>query len=162
MESSKKLFSAIVGAGIMGAGTIAIAQPGPGGCDGRGPAMMGAKFDPAARVDTRLTRPKADLKITAEQEPLWQAFAEKAKAEAGQGLQTMRDQAQNQNLSAPDRMARMAELLKQRAAALESVNDSFKRLYGSLSDEQKQIADRSMSRWGAAGPRGGRGAWRHS
>jgi len=138
METSKKLFAAIVAAGIMGAGGWAVAQPGPGGCDGPGPGMMrggmmGAKFDPAARADQRLARLKSDLAITVEQEPLWQAFADKARAEAGQGMKAMRDQAQDVSLTAPERMARMTETMKQRVGALESVNESFKRLYEGLS-----------------------------
>lgn len=165
METSKKLFAAIVAAGIMGAGGWAVAQPGPGGCDGPGPGMMrggmmGAKFDPAARADQRLARLKSDLAITADQEPLWQAFADKARAEAGQGMKAMRDQAQDASLTAPERMARMTETMKQRVGALESVNESFKRLYEGLSPEQKKVADQAMTRWGHGGHRGGPGHWR--
>ncbi|MCX7150842.1 MAG: hypothetical protein NTY05_15835, partial [Rhodocyclales bacterium] len=74
---------------------IAYAQ-GPG-CDHEGkPGMMrssmqqGGMMDPGARVEQRLTRFKSELKLTAQQEPLWQAFADKSKAEAGKGFQAMR------------------------------------------------------------------------
>lgn len=166
MESSKKIFAAIVAAGIMGAGSLALAQPGTGNCGGPGGAMRGAKFDrfdPAARADQHLAQLKSDLKLTAEQEPLWQAFAEKAKAEAGKGFQAMRDNVQDLSLSAPDRMARMTEIMKQRVAAMESVNASFKQLYDALSPEQKRVADIHAARMGHrgpmehAGPRGPRG-----
>jgi len=160
MESSKKLFAAVMAAGIMGAGSMAFAQPGPGGpgnCDGpmgmRG-GMKGAnfdRFDPAARAEQRLTRLHADLKVTAEQAPLWQAFAEKAKAEAGKGFQAMRDNAQDLSLSAPERMTRMTEVMKQRVAAMESVNDSFKRLYDVLTPDQKRVADIHAARMGHMG-----------
>jgi hypothetical protein len=59
-------------------------------------------------------------------------------------------------------MARMAETLKQRAGALESVNESFRRLYEGLSAEQKKMADQAMTRWGPGGHRGGPGHWRRS
>jgi hypothetical protein len=174
MESSKRLFAAIIAAGIMGTGSLAFAQPGPGGpgsCDGpmgmrgtMGGGMKGAnfdRFDPSARADQRLTRLHADLKVTAEQEPLWQAFAEKAKAEAGKGLQAMRDNAQDLSLSAPERMTRMAEVMKQRVAAMESVNDSFRRLYDALTPDQKRVADIHAARMGRMGghrgPMGQRG-----
>jgi hypothetical protein len=165
MESSKRIFAAIVAAGIMGAGGLAIAQPGAGGCDGQGPGMMrggmmGTKFDPAARADQRLSRLKTDLKITAEQEPLWQAFADKARSEAGQGFKAMREQAQDATLTAPERMSRMAEVMKQRIGAMESVNESFKRLYDGLTPEQKKAADQSMGRWGQMGHHGGPGMGR--
>lgn len=162
MESSKKLFAAIMAAGIMGAGSIAFAQPGPGNCDGpmgmRGPmggGMKGAnfdRFDRSGRAEQRLMRLRADLKVTAEQEPLWQAFAEKAKAEAGKGFQAMRDNAQDLSLSAPERMTRMTEVMKQRVAAMESVSDSFKRLYDALTPDQKRVADIHAARMGHKGP----------
>ncbi len=152
MESSRKIFAAIVAAGIMGAGPIAWAQPGPGGCDGRmgmmRGAMQGVSFDPAARAEQRLTQFKADLKLTAAQEPLWQAFADKAKSEAGKGFQAMRDQAQDLSLSAPERMARRTEVMKQRVVAMESVNASFKTLYDALTVDQKRVADIHAARTG--------------
>jgi periplasmic protein CpxP/Spy len=163
MKSSTKLFAAIAAAGVMGAGALAFAQPGmggPGGCDGR---MMGsmqrANFDPAARADQHLTQLKTDLKLTAAQEPLWLAFADKVKAEAGKGMDAMRANAQDLSLSAPDRMAQRTALMKERVATMESVNASFKQLYDALSPDQKRVADIHAARMGQGGHRGhmGRG-----
>ncbi len=159
MKSSTKLFAAIAAAGIMGAGALAVAQPGavgPGNCDGR-MGMRQANFDPAARVDQHLAQLKADLKVTAAQEPLWQAFADKARAEAGKGVRGMRDNAQDLSLSAPERMSRTTDLMKQRVAAMESVNGSFTQLYDSLSVDQKRVADIHAARMGQRGPMGRRG-----
>jgi hypothetical protein len=153
MESSKKLFAAILTAGIMGTGAVAIAQPAPGS-GGMPMGMRSAKFDPGARAEQHLARLHADLKLTAAQEPLWQAFAEKAKAEAGKGMQAMRDNAQNLSLSAPDRMARMTEIMKQRVAAMESIHDSFKQLYDGLTPEQRRVADIHAARMGNMGHMG--------
>jgi len=155
MKSSRKIIATIVAAGIMAVGVAAVAAPGSGDCGGR-PGMMrdgmrGASFDPAARADERLSRLKADLKITAEQEPLWQAFAEKAKGEAGKGFQAMRDQAKDANLTAPERMSRMTDLMKQRVTAMESVNDAFNRLYQGLTPEQRKLADDHAARIGGMG-----------
>jgi hypothetical protein len=160
MKSSTKLFAAIAAAGVMGAGALAFAQPGMGGCDG--PMMGGAQrtnFDPAARADQHLTQLKANLKLTAAQEPLWQAFADKVKAEAGKGMEAMRANAQDLSLSAPDRMAQRTALMKERVATMESVNASFKQLYDSLTPEQKRVADIHAARMGQGGHRGhmGRG-----
>jgi hypothetical protein len=173
MESSKSIFMSIVAAGILGTTAVAWAQPGmgggPGGCGmggmsgmsgmgGRGgPGMMrsGMKFDPAARADQRLSMLKSELKPTAQQEPLWNAFAEKAKAEAGKGMQAMRDKAQDDKLAAPERMAQMNAVMKERLAAHEAVSDAFKRFYDSLTPEQKKIADRQVGRMGPMG-QGGR------
>lgn len=171
MESSKKIFATLVAAGILGTTAIAWAQPGMGG--GRGdcgmgqmgmggmggkPGMMksGMKFDPAARAEQHLTWLKSELKPTAQQEPLWNAFADKAKAEAGKGMQAMRDKAQDDKLTAPERMAQMNSVMKERLTAHEAVTDSFKRLYESLTPEQKKTADQHMSRMGSMGGPGGR------
>ncbi|MDZ4252335.1 MAG: hypothetical protein U1A72_07140, partial [Sulfuritalea sp.] len=80
-------------AGFLAAGAVffgvAYAQ-GPG-CDPDGrpgmqrSAMQRGMIDPGVRVEQRLSRLKADLKINGQQEPLWQAFAEKSKAEMGKG-----------------------------------------------------------------------------
>lgn len=150
MESSRKIFAAIVAAGIMGSGAAALAEPGRG-CDGP-MGMSAGKFDPAGRVDARLGRLESDLKLTAEQKPLWQAYAEKSKAEAGKGFQAMREQAQDLGLSAPDRMTRMTETMKQRVVAMESINAAFRQLYDALSPEQKRVADIHAARSGHMGP----------
>lgn len=157
MKTRTRIFAAMAAVGIMGVGALAIAQPG-GGCDGR-MGMMSVRFDPAARADQHLARLKADLKLTATQEPLWQAFAEKAKSEAGKGFTAMRENSQDLGLSAPDRMAKRTEIMKDRVAAMESVNATFRPLYESLSVEQKRVADIYAARIGHGGRHGrmGRG-----
>jgi Spy/CpxP family protein refolding chaperone len=118
--------------------------------DGRSGMMKsGMKFDPAARADQHLTRLKAELKPTAQQEPLWNAYAEKVKAESGSGMEAMHATMQNDKLTAPERMAAMNAMMKNRLASHEAVTDSFKRLYDSLTPEQKTVADQLMSRMGA-------------
>lgn len=160
MESSKTIFASIVAAGILGTTAFAWAQPGSG-CDGTGrhgkQGMMksGMKFDPAASADQHLTRLKTELKPTAQQEPLWNAFAEKVKAESGSGMQAMHETMQNDKLTAPERMAAMNAMMKNRLASHEAVTDAFKRLYDSLTPEQKKVADQQMSRMGPM-ERGGR------
>lgn len=146
---------------------IAYAQ-GPG-CDmGGKPGMMrgsmqqGGMMDPGARTEQRLTRLKSELKLTAQQEPLWQAFADQSKAAAAKGLQAMRERMNDTKpVSAPERMAQMQGAMKERVAAMESVNESFNRLYAGLTPEQKAAADKHFSNAGRHrhGPgRGGPGA----
>ena len=141
-------------AGFLAASTvffgIAYAQ-GPG-CDHDGKpgmqrsSMRGGMMDPSARVEQRLARFKTELKLTAQQEPLWQAFAEKSKAEAGKGWQAMRDRTKDDNqVTAPERMAQMQGIMRERVAAMESVSESFNRLYAGLTPEQKVAADKHFS-----------------
>jgi hypothetical protein len=171
MKRNRTLIAGLVlAAGISG---VAIAQGGRGyGCDGSGPmAGMGPmgpmgrhaamKFDPAQmsqRVEERLDYMKYQLKITAAQEPLWNAYADKMKAEAEKGMkdmQAMRTSPADDKLSAPERMAQRQTLMEQRLAAMKGVHESFDRLYGALTPEQKATADKLAGRMGKGGMGGG-------
>ena len=129
-------------------------------CDHAGPGGMkqsstrGSMGDPSVRAEQRLNALKGELKITAQQEPLWLAFADKTKAESGKGMQAMRGQdGKDQTaLPAPEKMAQMQTHMKAHLAAMESVNESFKRLYAALTPEQKAAADKHFSHAGAMGP----------
>lgn len=163
MQTSRKIFAAIVAAGIMGAGAAAQAEPGYQGCPmgmmpGPG-AMKGAMGDPATRAERHLSYFKSELKLTPQQEPLWLAFAEKVKAKAGQSFKAMQDQAKDASLTAPERMDKMVALMKERVAAMEATHESFKRLYDALTPEQKKVADQHATHMGHRGPKGkpGRG-----
>lgn len=163
MNLNRKIITGFLAASAVMFG-VAHAQ-GPGcGPDG-GPGMKrsamqrGGMMDPGARVEQRLTRLKSDIKPTAQQEPLWQAFAEKSTAEAGKGMQAMRERMQGDKpLSAPERLALMQTLMKDRVTAMESVNESFNRLYAALTPEQKAAADRHFSAAGRHRHGPGRGA----
>jgi periplasmic protein CpxP/Spy len=145
-------------AGILGVSALAFGvayAQGPGCESGGMPGMkrsamqQGGMMDPGARVEQRLSRLKGELKLTAQQEPLWQAFAEKSKAETDKGIQAMRERVQDaKQISAPERMAQMQSAMKQRLGAMESVNESFTRLYSSLTPEQKAAADKHFSAGG--------------
>jgi periplasmic protein CpxP/Spy len=165
MKSTSKIIVAIVAAGSMAMGAAAVAASGAGDCgSGHWTARAGhrgVRFDPAARADQRLARLKAELKITPAQEPLWQAFAGTVKGEAGKGLRAMRKQAKDENLTAPERMTRVTEIMKQRLAAMESVGDAFNHLYQGLTPEQRKLADEQATRMARLGFGGHRGAMRH-
>ncbi|MBS3934724.1 MAG: Spy/CpxP family protein refolding chaperone [Sulfuritalea sp.] len=159
MKHTRKILAGLlVAAGFSG---LAIGQPGVGmrgGCDGSGPMGRHAamKFDPAERAEQRLDYVKYQLKITAAQEPLWQAFADRAKAEAGKGFQAMRELAADEKLSAPERMAKKQALMQGRIDAMAGVHERFDRLYATLTPEQKKVADQHVGRLGPGGMGGGR------
>ena len=170
MNLKRKIIAGVLAVSAVTFG-VAYAQ-GPG-CDPDGrPGMKrssmqrGGMMDPGARVDQRLARLKAEIKPTSQQEPLWQAFAEKSKGEADKGMQAMRERMQSDKpVSAPQRLAQMQTMMKDRVAALESVNESFNRLYAALTPEQKAAADKQFSnaggRWrtpARGAPRGAPGA----
>jgi hypothetical protein len=127
-------------------------QGGPGG---------GAGFSPAARVEGRLATLKAELNIAADQDTAWQAFANKAKAQAA-AMQAQRA-AVTATQAAPERMAQRAAFAKQRAANLDTMSAAVKDLYEALTPEQKAIADQRLAMgggMGGPGRMGGRGGWR--
>jgi hypothetical protein len=161
MRTTRKVLTAIVAAGIAAAGFSAATVAAPGDCTGpmgtmRG-ATRGASFDPAARAEARLTQFKTALKLTPAQEPLWQSFAEQAKSQAGKGMQAMLAQRQDLSLSAPERMAKMTELMKERLGVMESLHTAFSQLYDALTPEQKRVADVHAAQMAQRGPMGGRG-----
>ena len=162
MNINSKHIAALLAASAMAFGVTASAQPQPGyNCYGMGPGGQGMSGkqkmgDPAAFAEQRLTQLKSQLKVTPQQEPLWQAFADKVKTSAGQ-MKSMHDAMWQQQMSAPDRMNRMVEHMKERTAAMESVNDSFKRLYDALTPEQKTVADKFHPFGGHMGQKRGPG-----
>jgi hypothetical protein len=144
---------------------LAYAQ-GPG-CNIDGPmgGMMQRgmrNMDPAQMAERHLTQLKSQLKITAQQEALWQAYAESSKTTMGKGMKPMPPERADEKLSAPERMAKMQESMKARLASMDEHHQSFKRLYDALTPEQKAAADQHFSRIGQSmggkgGPRGGKG-----
>lgn len=149
MKRSHKIVAGLILAGTLSG--VALAQ-GWGGCEGKGPMGRHAamKFDPAERAEQRLDYLKYQLKITAAQEPLWNAYAGKLKAQAGKGMQAMRDQA-DARLAAPERMAKMQAVMEEHLAAMKDVHESFGRLYAALTPEQQQLADSYVARMGKGG-----------
>jgi hypothetical protein len=154
----------LIAATALSWGVTASAEPGKG-CDGKAGEMqhrMGhGRMDPAAGPEQHLAHFKEELKVTAQQEPLWQAFADKVKENAGPGMKAMHER--DVALPAPERMARMNALMKERLVAMEASTDAFKRLYDALTPEQKKIADqhaahmsgmRGMGRMGPPGLEG--------
>lgn len=119
---------------------------GPGGKGAKGAMSRKGQADFAATATTRLDKLKTELKITADQENAWQTFAGKAKQQV-ESMQTMRDKmpppaASGPALSAPERMDKGIEFMKQRLTSMEAMNASLKDLYAVLTPEQKAVADK--------------------
>lgn len=167
MNLNRKIIAGFIAASAVWVGVAYAQGPGcnPDGKPGmKGASMQGGMMEPGARAEQRLTRLKNELKLTAPQEPLWQAFAEKSKVQAGKGMQAMRASMQSDKpVSAPERMAQMQTMMKERLAGMESVHESFNRLYAALTPEQKAAADKHFSAphrhgGGRGGPRQGQPA----
>ncbi len=138
----------------MGWGGGHMGGAGPG--YGMGPGMMGGW----GNVDDGLAALKAELGITANQEPAWQAFAKNAaqQNENRQAWFAKMQQARSAG-SAPELLAQQTELMKQRQAEMAANAAALKDLYAALTPEQKAIADQ---RFGGFGPGYGAGYGRGS
>ncbi len=147
MKLNGKIVASFLATTALAFGLPVRAEPPGAGCEEKGPGMgmmqegMRMMGDPAARAEQRMEQFKSMLKLTPGQEPLWQGFADRMRAEAGQGMKAMRDKAQ-EPMTAPERMAQMMSAMRERMTAMQSVSESFKRLYDALTPEQKAIADR--------------------
>ena len=159
MKRMQKIILGIAALTAMGLTTeSALAEPGGWGMMG-GPencpqerGMMRGKMqgragatDFSAAASARLDKLKTDLKITTAQDAAWQAFAGKAKQQI-ENMQTMHKQSpppasSAPALSAPERMDKGIEFMKQRLASMETMNAALKDLYAVLTPEQKTIAD---------------------
>ncbi|HVC31321.1 MAG TPA: Spy/CpxP family protein refolding chaperone [Steroidobacteraceae bacterium] len=146
MKRSVKITLGIAAAVAAGIAATVYAQapyPGPGFRGGMGPMHGGPMFgDPSARAEQHLAYLKEQLKITPAQESQWQAFADGVKQQA-QGMLAMRASMQSAAGTAPERMDQRIAFMKQRLAAMESLDGAAKQLYGVLTPEQKAAFDQA-------------------
>jgi Spy/CpxP family protein refolding chaperone len=156
----KSVLALAVTAGLVTA-FVATAQPGPGfgpgmmgmhGGMGHGPGMMAMRGGPMFSANDadigkfqleQIAQLKSRLAITAEQQPAWDAFAARA-GEQAKSMQAMRkDVAAG---TAPERMKQSQQFMAERQKAMESMSESFTKLYDALTPKQREILD------GARGP----------
>lgn len=128
-----------------GFGWMSYAGPGPGpammrsGSGGSGQSTCNAA---AGRIDDRLAAIKAELKVTHDQEPLWNAYAAAAHDSANAALARCTALAsQRASVSLPDRLNQNEQLLAAQLNALRAMAAALKPLYAALSDSQKRSAD---------------------
>jgi len=116
---------------------------------GRGPGMMGWMFgygDDGARIDYidgRLAFVKAELKINAQQTPLWDKFADTVRANAKTISERRRpffDRAYWTE-SLPQRLDQQEKAMAAHLDALRQTSAAIKPLYAALDDAQKKTAD---------------------
>jgi len=152
------------GPGMMGGG-------GPRG--GYGPGMMGGGprggygpgagygAGPTERSEARLSFLKNELKITADQEAAWDAYAKQVKTRA-ETMQAFHAQGPIAAESAAERIEQHAARMKLRADQEQAMSLAVKDLFAVLTPEQKTVANQYFggTRIGQAGGRGyGRGRW---
>jgi len=129
----------MMGGSMMGHSGMGMMQ-GMGGTRGHG-SMCTAM---TSHIEGRLAFLKAEIKITPEQESLWNDYATAVRANA-QAMTTrcasMMGQAGAKEASLPDRLDVREQFMAAQLDALRATSKTLKPLYAALSDAQKQVAD---------------------
>ena len=146
MRTRRTLLLASAFALAAGAAPFALAQSQP--ATGQAPAQHMRHFDPARHLEGRIAYLRAELKITPEQQPLFDKLAavlrENAQAMKA-NFDARRDQAAKP-VAAVDRLEQRLTMQKARIGQSERYLEAFRPLYASFSAEQKQAADEMLSR----------------
>jgi hypothetical protein len=95
--------------------------------------------DHEAMMDAGLAGMKAGLKLTPDQNPLWEAFENAVRGAGKARMADMRQMMENRGRMSPtERMDAMADHMARRAAELKAIAQAAKPFYGSLDDSQKR------------------------
>lgn len=112
------------------------------------PMMQGQRdqhhrFDFTARAEARIAYVKAELKITPAQEPAFDKYAQVIRDNAATTQKTFQDMRSHrgQNMTALDRVDERAKMAQMRDQEEQQYLAAFRPLYGSLSPDQKKVAD---------------------
>lgn len=102
----------------------------------------------AERQAARAAKLRADLKLTAQQEPAFAAFLAAGKPAGRPQMRGGGERAKFAALPAPQRMERMVERQKQRTARMEARLAALNNFYAVLTPEQKKVFDSQALRGG--------------
>ena len=108
--------------------------------------MSGQHPDPVAKVETRLANFRNELKITRDQDQAWAAYAETTRSSVRDIRDRMNEAMHDKPQTAPERFDRHIELMRERLASFEKMDQALKQLYAALTPEQRAIADRHFER----------------
>ena len=125
---------------LLPAAPMAIAQF--GGRRRGGPEKSQSREEPRVnQLESSLQELHEDLKLTPQQEPLWESYADKVRALASDVARERNARPSATQLNVLQRMDRVVDTARNRLAALEDISQAGKSLFESLSPEQKVPAD---------------------
>jgi len=100
----------------------------------------GAEGEPRVNMfEVTVEELRQDLKLTAEQEPVWQSYVDKLRALAGDVTRERSNRPAAGSVT--QQIDRIVDAARNRLTALEEVADSAKALYAKLTPEQQPAAD---------------------
>ena len=158
----KNILVAFAALGIAGAALAqTTAAPAPEGRHGHAVSLEERAAHKAERQAKRAERQaqreaklRADLKLTAQQEPAFAAFLAAGKPAQRPQMRDPGERAKFAALPAPQRMERMIERQKQRTARMEARLAALNNFYAVLTPEQKKVFDSQAMRGGFGKHRG--------
>jgi len=104
-----------------------------------------AQDNPVYRAEYLLGMLHEDLKLRSEQEPLWQAYADKVNALAGDIARERARIKATLELKALPRIDQAVDVARDRLTALEEISAAAKALHARLTPEQQTIADARLA-----------------
>lgn len=111
-----------------------------GGAMSGGNTMSGPA-DVTERLEGRIAFLKAELQITDKQMPDWNLFADALRSSRQHLLDARKLLVMDDKTAGTERIEHYERHLSERLEAIKSARSAFNRLYGSLSESQKQTAD---------------------
>jgi hypothetical protein len=110
-----------------------------------------AKTGYERNVEDRIAYLHAQLKITPAQEAQWKTFADVMRSNGETMSQLFQQRKAATSVSALDDMKQYATIAQAHADGMKKLVDAFDPLYGSLSPEQKKLADATFHQGGPEG-----------
>jgi periplasmic protein CpxP/Spy len=157
MTVSKRACMLMCAAITVFAATETMAQFGGGAGGRRGGGRSGqsntAKEQPLvpqenspAQLQVILEELRVDLKLTPAQQPAWDSYAEKVEALASDMARERRRAQPGAQINAAQQLDHTVDVARDRLTAIEDIASAAKALYGSLSGDQKTIADSRLAK----------------
>jgi Spy/CpxP family protein refolding chaperone len=146
----KRVTTIAVAVGLALGAAVVTAQPYGYGMGG---GMMGGGMGPGTmgfNVEDRLAAQKSALKITAEQEKAWSAYAAAVKSQSDTMLAQHEAMWKSAPSSSAERYEQHSKFMQQRAQTHEALSAAYKELYSVLTPEQRTAADQRAG-YGARG-----------
>ncbi|HTO46010.1 MAG TPA: Spy/CpxP family protein refolding chaperone [Burkholderiales bacterium] len=147
--NKRQLFQALLASGAALASAWSFAQfgggrrnrAGQGGGDGSAGGRGGARREPTPMLEVMLHEFQEDLKLRPDQEPLFEAYAEKVRDLAADVARERRQPAAATTLGLLQRIDHNVDTIRNRLAGVEEIADAARALLAKLSAEQQVSAD---------------------
>lgn len=153
-----------------GGGRRSGSKAGPG--DGAAGGRSGARREPTPMLEVTLHEFQEDLKLRPDQEPMFEAYAERIRDLAADVARERREPATGAKLGLLQRIDHNVDSMRNRLAGVEEIADAARALLAKLSPEQQVSADPRLANlmllplagagsggaFGAGGPQGPAGS----